>query len=172
MKSELLSLIDEIKSNTKQISVNKIDEVKVMKSMLNDKNFRLGIYDKNEGYIGEHCPAEEATIFVKNIIQGATGLDARDSMHLAESYEFTKKDATFMLSNMRDFIDIYMQSGRKLNIIQNQTTEANIYTREMGSTTKIVPDKETGKPKKISTVPFTKLVSISRCPKYASNQTT
>ena len=169
MKSELTALIDEIKNNTKQISVNKIDEVKVMKSMLNDKNFRLGIYDKNEGYIGEHCPAEEATIFVKNIIQGATGLDARDSMHLAESYEFTKKDATFMLSNMRDFIDIYMQSGRKLNIVQNQTTEANIYTREMGSTTKIVPDKETGKPKKIATAPFTKLVSISKCPKYATN---
>ena len=98
-KSELENLIEEIKKSTKQVSINKVDEVRVMKSMLNDNQFRIGIYDKNTGYIGDHCPAEEATMFVKNVIQGATGLDSRDSMHLAEQYEFTNKDAQFMISN-------------------------------------------------------------------------
>ena len=167
-KSELEQLINDIKKSTTQLSSSKIDEVNVMKSMLNDKNFKIGIYDKNDGYVGEHCPADEATMFIKNIIQGATGLDSRDSLHLAQEYQFTKKDATFMLSNMRDFIDIYTSSGRKINIIQNKTTEASIFVKEVSASTKKVPDKESGKSKQITTSPFTKLISISKCPKYNS----
>lgn len=167
-KSELEQLISDIKKSTTQLSSSKIDEVNVMKSMLNDKNFKIGIYDKNDGYVGEHCPADEATMFIKNIIQGATGLDSRDSLHLAQEYQFTKKDAAFMLSNMRDFIDIYTSSGRKINIIQNKTTEASIFVKEVSASTKKVPDKESGKSKQITTSPFTKLISISKCPKYNS----
>ena len=165
-KSELENLIEEIKKSTKQVSINKVDEVRVMKSMLNDTQFRIGIYDKNTGYIGDHCPAEEATMFVKNVIQGATGLDSRDSMHLAEQYEFTNKDAQFMISNMKDFLDVYTQTGRKINIIQNATTDASIYTKEVAANTKMIPSRNVGESKVIKTAPFVKMVSVSKCPKY------
>ena len=52
-KSELEQIISDIKRSTSQIAVNKVDEVRVMKSMLNDKDFTIGIYDKNNGYIGK-----------------------------------------------------------------------------------------------------------------------
>ena len=166
-KSELDSIIKEIKTSAKQISINRIDEVRVMKSMLNDKNFKISIYDKNEGFIGEKCPAEEAEQFIANVIQGTTGLDAKDSKHLAENYEFTKKDAVFMVGNAKDFVEVYMRTGRKLNIIQNGAGEASIFAKDVPATTKTIPARPgSSETKEISTPAYTKIVSISKAPKY------
>lgn len=171
MKSELENLVQEIKESTKQISINKIDEVRVMKCMLNDPEFSLSVYDKKLGYVGQKCPHNEAVNFTKNIIMGSTGLDGKDSRHLAENYEFTKRDATFLLDNMRDFIQVYSETGRKMNIMQTEHTEASIYTKPVQSKTKSVPDKENpGQSKQITTSPYTKLVSVSKCPKYSENK--
>ena len=165
--SELDSLIKEIKQSAKQISINKIDEVKVMKAMLNDKDFKISIYDKSEGLIGEKCPAEEARQFLSSVIQGSTGLDAKDSKHLAENYEFSKKDAVFMVNNAKDFMEVYMQTGRKINIIQNSTGEASIFAKSIPAATKRIPAKQ-GSPetKEIFIPSYTKIISISKVPKY------
>lgn len=169
-KSELEKLILDIQENRKQISINKADEIKVMQCMLNDKNFSLGIYEKNAGYVGQRCPHDEFTGFLKNVISGATGLDSRDSKHLAEKYEATKRDANYLLENMRDFVQVYTETGRKFNILQTATSEANIYTKEVPSINKTVPDKNNpGQSKYIKTTPYTKLVSSSTCPKYLEN---
>lgn len=167
-KSELEQLISDIKKNTNQIAINKVDEVKVMKSMLNDKNFSIGVYDRNIGYIGQKCPHNDAVKFVKGIVAGATGLDNKDAQLLAEGYEFTNKDANFLLSNMRDFLYVYTGTGRKINVMQSADSEASLFIREVDSTKKQVPDKDNpGKTKEVITSPYTKLVSISKCPKYA-----
>ena len=166
-KSELEQLISSIKKETKQIAINKVDEVRVMRCMLNDPDFNIGIYDKNLGYVGQRCPHQEAVTFAKNIISGATGLDGKDSRHLAENYEFTKRDANFLLDNMRDFIQVYTGTGRKINVMQSAATEACLYTKEVPAGTKSVPDKENpGKIKQITTSPYIKLVSVTKCPKY------
>ena len=165
-KSELEVLISDIKKNTNQIAINKVDEVKVMVSMLNDKDFTLGVYDKS-GYIGQKCPHNDAVKFVKGIIAGATGLDNKDALHLAENYEFSKRDANFLIDNMKDFINVYTTTGRKINVIQNANTEASLFTKEIKAGEKLIPDKENpGKTKKVSTSGYTKLVSSSKCPKY------
>lgn len=170
-KSELEQLISEIKKNTNQIAVNKVDEVRVMRSMLNDKDFSIGVYDKTQGYIGQKSPHDDAVKFVKNIIHDATGLDTKDSQHLAENYTFTNRDANFLLSSMKDFLYVYTGTGRKINIVQSANTEAYLYTKEVGSIEKLVPDKENpGKGKKIKTSAYTKLVSNSKCPKYAQDE--
>lgn len=169
-KSELEQIISEIKKSTTQIAANRVDEVRVMKSMLNDKNFSIGVYDRNIGYIGQKCPHNDAVKFVKNIVSGTTGLDNKDSQVLAEKYQFTNKDANFLLSNMKDFLQVYTTTGRKINIMQSADTEAALYTREINSSKKQVPDKDNpGKTKEVTTSPYTKLVSVSKCPKYAMN---
>lgn len=166
-KSELEQLVADIKKSTKQVSVNKVDELKVMKAMLNDKNFSLSVYDKNMGYLGQKCPHDNAVRFVKNVIAGATGLDSKDSQHLAENYEFTKRDASFLIENMKDFVEVYTSTGRKMNIMQSAATEAYIYTKPVAATTKCVPDRDNpGEVKKITTSPYIKLVSSTKCPKY------
>ena len=166
-KSELDQLINEIKEGTNQIAINKVDEIRVMRCMLNDPNFRLGVYDRNFGYVGDKCPHDDAVNFAKNIIAGSTGLDGRESKHLAENYEFTKRDASFLLENMRDFLQVYTSTGRKINIMQTAETEACLFTKTVTAGNKSVPDKESpGKTKQITTSPYVKLVSITKCPKY------
>jgi len=166
-KSELEGLISEIKKNTTQLAVNKVDEVRVMRSMLNDKDFSIGVYDRAMGYVGQRSPHNEAVKFVKNVISGTTGLDGKDSMLLAENYQFSKRDATFLLDNMRDFLYVYTSSGRKINIMQSADSEASLYTKEVKSTMKKVPDKEhPGQTKAIQTTPYTKLVSTNKSPRY------
>ena len=160
-------MINEIKEATNQIAINKVDEIRVMRCMLNDPDFRLGVYDRNFGYVGDKCPHDDAVNFAKNIIAGSTGLDGRESKHLAENYEFTKRDASFLLENMRDFLQVYTSTGRKINIMQTAETEACLYTKPVTAGNKSVPDKERpGKTKQITTSPYVKLVSITKCPKY------
>jgi hypothetical protein len=166
-KSELEQLISDIKKNTNQIAINKVDEVKVMKSMLNDKNFSIGVYDRNIGYIGQKCPHNDAVKFVKGVIAGATGLDNKDAQLLAENYEFSNRDANFLLENMRDFLYVYTNTGRKINIMQSANTEACLYTKEVNSSIKQIPDKDNpGKTRSIETKGYTKLVSTNKSPKY------
>lgn len=170
-KSELEVLISDIKKNTSQRAINKVDEVRVMKSMLNDKNFTIGIYDRTQGYVGQKCPHDDAIKFVKNVIQDSTGLDSKDAQHLAENYSFTNRDANFMLSNMRDFLYVYTKTGRKINVMQTADTEASLFTKEVESTTKKIPDKDhPGKTKDIKTNAYTKLVSTSKCPRYNTEE--
>lgn len=167
-KTELELLVQEIKESTKQIAINKIDEVRVMKCMLNDPDFKLAVYDKNSGYVREKSPREEAVIFARNIISGATGLDTRESKHLADNYEFTNRDAKFLIDNAKSFIQVYSETGRKMNIMQTESTEANIYTRHKPAGTKLVPDKDNpSKTKTINTPEYVKLISESKCPKYS-----
>jgi hypothetical protein len=172
-RSELEQVIHDIKSNIKQTSINKVDEVNVMKSMLNDPNFYIGVYDRNIGYIGQRCPHAEAVDFTKNIISKATGLDSKDSKILASKYEFDKKDATFLLTNMRDFLNVYTSTGRKINLIQNAETEASVYIKDIPDGTKIVPNKDpnTGS-REIQTCGFKKLISQAHCPKYKNTDQT
>ena len=168
MKSEMEQVIDEIKKVTEtQTSINKADELKVMTTMLNDKDFSVSVYDKKIGYIGQRSPHEEAVKFVGDVIQRATGLDKKDSVHLASNLEFTKRDANFLITNMKDFLSVYTNTGRKINIMQNESTEANLYVKEMGASTKTIPNKDNPKESKIiKTSPYIKLVSQSKCPKY------
>ena len=68
---------------------------------------------------------------------------------------------------MRDFLYVYTNTGRKINIMQSATSEACLYTKEVGSINKSVPDKEhPGQTKQIKTTPYTKVVAINRSPKY------
>jgi hypothetical protein len=97
-------------------------------------------------------------------------LDSRDSKILAERYEFDKKDATFLLTNMRDFLNVYTSTGRKINLIQNAETEAAVFIKDIPEGTKVVPNKDpnTGS-REIKTVAFKKLVSSAHCPKYKNS---
>ena len=50
-------LITNIKENLSQKSASTRDEVRVMKAMLNDRDFKVSTYSNNG--ITQHCPAED-----------------------------------------------------------------------------------------------------------------
>src|SRR5574344_1891987 len=97
-------LMAEIRETTKkQKSASRVDEIRVMKTMINDPDFSVSIYDKNKGLIGSRCPREEAVKFVATTASAITGLDNKSAEELANNYEFSKKDAIFLIENGRDF---------------------------------------------------------------------
>lgn len=163
------SLMEEIKETTKkQKSASRVDEVRVMRTMLNDPNYSISIYDKNKGYIGTRCPRQEAVKFAANISSAITGLDNKSATELANMYEFTKKDALFMIENHRDFTQTYLSTGRKLPIIQSEDAEAAVFFKELGEREKSVPDGNGNN--KNSVIPaYTKVVCRSKSPKYHTN---
>lgn len=163
---DIMEEIREKTSTSNLIAINRSDEVKVMQAMINDPDFTVGIYDKNLGYIGQRSPHDEAMKFVRNIIVGTTGLDHKDAANLAKRYSFTKRDANFLITNAKDFINVYTDTGRKINIVQNDVTEAGLYKKVIPATKKNIPDNETGKMKEITTVEYTKLIAASKSPKY------
>ena len=168
VKMTMDELMTEIRSTTqKQCSSSRVDEIRVMKTMLNDPNFSVSIYDKNKGYIGKRCPREEAVKFAGNISAAITGLESRSALELAGNYEFTKRDAVFLVENARDFTRTYLATGRKLPIVQAENAEAALFYKSVSSKEKVVPTSDGGK--QTTVVPaYNKVVCRSKSPKYCT----
>ena len=156
-------LMEEIREVTKkQKSSSRVDEIRVMKTMLNDPDYSIAIDDRNKGLVGQRCPHDEATKFLANTTAAITGLDMKSAAELASKYEFTKKDAIFLVENNRDFAQTYLSTGRKLPIVQSADSEAAIFNRAVPAKEKNVPGGN-----KTTTVPsFTKVICRSKNPKY------
>lgn len=170
-KKEITNMDDLMKDireiTKKQKAASRVDEIRVMKTMLNDPNFTISIYDRNKGYIGTRNPREEALKFITNTAVAITGLDNKSAAELASKYEFTKKDAMFLIDNNRDFDTTYLSTGRKLPIVQSIDSEAAIFYRSVASREKLVPS---GDSSKSTTVPaYNKVICRSKCPKYHNN---
>jgi hypothetical protein len=162
-------LMKNIREATKnQRAASRVDEIKVMRTMLNDPDFKVSIYDRNKGLIGTRCPREESVKFIAGIVSSLTGLEDKAVDELTNKYEFTKKDAIYMLDTQRDFNQTYLSTGRKLPIIQSANSEAAIFYRPVASKEKVVPHTATGP--KMTVVPaFNKVICKSKSPKYNTN---
>ena len=157
-------LMAEIKEVTKkQRSVNKVDEIKVMKAMLNDPNFQISVYDKNKGLIGTRCPHEESVKYAANLCSAITGIDSKSATELASNYEFTKKDAIYMIDMSKSFVQTYLDTGRKINVCQTEDAQAELMTRAIPEKEKLIP----GSSNETAKVPaYTKIIAKSKNPKY------
>lgn len=163
-------LMDEIRETTKkQKSASRVDEIRVMRTMLNDPNFSVSIYDRNKGLIGQRCPREEAVKFVSGITSTITGLDSNSTTELVNNYEFSKKDAIFLIENGRDFNQTYLSTGRKLPIVQGADSEAAIFFRPIESKEKNIPNNVGSEPKTATVPAYNKVICRSKNPKYHTN---
>lgn len=155
------SLMNDIRKVTaKQRSSSRTDEVRVMRTMLNDKNFEVAVYDRNKGLVGTRSPREEALKFVADTASAITGIDAKDAKDLAKDYEFSKKDSLFLIENARDFTQTYLSTGRKFPIVQSADAEAALFTKPVAAKEKLTPSGR-------ATVPaYNKVICRSKSPKY------
>ncbi len=134
--------LQDIINNTTQIAVNRIDEVTVMQSMLNDSDFKIALYNSKKGYYGSRCPREEALSISIDILSGATGMSSKEARALVEGYEYTKRDAQKFINIGKDFVSTYLQSGRKLNVISEERGECYISMNYKSEHTKTVPNND------------------------------
>ena len=138
--SQVKDLINEIKVNNKQTAASSKDEVRVMRAMLNDIDFKVDEYNKN-GKCGEICPAKEARELAKNIIATTTKISSQEAEKLAENYEFKKSDAENMLAISKEFTNTYLSTGRKLTLGGRENSNISLAAKTIPSTTKSYPKK-------------------------------
>ena len=131
-------LINEIHGSISQKSVSKKDEIRVMRSMLNDDTYKVDVYDKT-GKVGEYCPAESARSLVASVLQNTTHITNAEATAIAKTYEFSKGDAENVVDISKEFINTYLHSGRKFAIGGREKSDVSMILKEVESGSRPYP---------------------------------
>ena len=107
---ELIQLIAETRTQT---SANAKDENRVAMAMLNDSTFSVDVY-KKDGVAGVYSPYEETRAMIASIIQDTTKIPEAEATRLASEYQFGRAEAQTMINFGKEFINTYLETGRKL----------------------------------------------------------
>lgn len=134
------TLINEIKEGLSQTSSSQKDELRVMKTMLNDREYRVGIYAK-EGKVGEYCPAEGARSMAASIISSAAKIPAAEAAKLADSHEFSKGEAEHMIDISKEYVNTFLQTGRKLPLGAREKSNVSLAIKEVKANVRTYPKK-------------------------------
>lgn len=141
MSSMVEQMVAEIRDNLSQKSSSHKDEVAVMQAMLNDTSFKVDVYKKDKP-VETYCPAEEARELVSSIITATTKVGQQEANALAAEFQFSKANADVMVDISKEFINTYVQTGRKLPLGGREKSDVSLEYRD-------IKDKNSGFPKKI-----------------------
>lgn len=134
-------VIDDIKANLTQHSSSRKDEVSVMKAMLNDTEYTVDVYDKT-GKCGEYNPSKEFRKVVTSVVSSATRIPMKEAAALVENYEFSKSDASAMINISKEFVNTYLQTGRKLPLGGRITSNVELMWKEIDEKVTGIPVKD------------------------------
>lgn len=138
--SEVAKMITEIKTNLSQASSSQKDELKVMQTMLNDTSYEVGIYGKN-GLEKTYNPSMDARHMCAGIIASAAKISQSEAEGLMANYEFKKSDANTMINISKEFVNTFIQTGRKLPLGAREKSNVSISLKEVEGTTRSYPKK-------------------------------
>jgi len=131
------ALIRDIKTNLKQKSASRRDEVAVMRAMLNDTTFQVTDYQTGE----THCPANDYREMLSNVVASTTKISKAEASTLVAGYEAKKSDADTMVVLAKDFINGALDTGRKVNLGAREKSNISIQLKEIPESEKKFPMK-------------------------------
>lgn len=118
------------------------NEIIVMNSMMNDKNYNVGIYNTG-GYVDSYFPGVSFRNMVYGIIKDVTQIPGHELTKLLNDYEFNDKQAKDMVNFSKEFLNTYiLKTGRKLNLGGRENSNVLLNP-------KIVKEKDISYPYKI-----------------------
>lgn len=132
-------LIQEIKGNLSRKTSQK-DELRVMKAMLNDRTYEVGVYGKG-GQEGTICPAKEARELIASVMTSAAKIPAAEAEKLAEAHEFKKSEAANFINISKEFINTYLETDRKLPLGGREKSDVSLIRKEVKESTRTYPSK-------------------------------
>lgn len=165
-------LLKEIqKSNSKGSSRG--DEVKVMKAMLNDKDFKVGVYDSN-GKTGDFSPSETARGLVRDIVVNTTKVTKKEAETMAEHYVFSNADANKFVDISKEFINTYTDTGRKINLGKREKYNTSLIKKDVEAHERNFPkaiknskgEVTSYEISKVKVPAHTTMKAISKCPDH------
>lgn len=132
-------LIKDIKTHLTQKSSSTRDEVRVMRAMLNDRDFKYEEY--SNGGVETRCPAEEFRGMLSNIVSSTTKIPKNEAKALADEYEVKKSDAETMVTLSKDFLNTALRTGRSISLGGTAKSNISIQLKDIETATKRYPKK-------------------------------
>lgn len=133
-------LVNQISSNLSQRSSSQKDEVRVMRAMLNDKDYVVNVYGK-EGIEGTTCPSAEARELVSSVLNTGAKISQSEAASIADNYEFKKSEAQSMINISKEFVNTYLETGRKLPLGGRETSDVSLMKKDVKETVRKHPKK-------------------------------
>lgn len=141
MELTVKNMVSTIKKDLSQASASSKDEVNVMMAMMNDKTFKVDELGTNGQVVSTFCPAEVAEELAANIIKGATKVSSAEAEELARNHQFGKKEATGMVTLSKEFINTYLDTGRKIKFGNREGKSIVISQKDKEASTCTYPKK-------------------------------
>jgi len=146
---QVKDILKDIKSTLTQTSQSQKDEVRVMRAMINDRDYEVDVYGKT-GKEGTYNPAKSLRGMVASVVASTTKVPQVEAEKLVGDYEFKKADAAVMVDVSKEFVNTFIQSGRKLSFGGREKSNIAISLKQvdehMASYPKQVGVKDDGTP--------------------------
>lgn len=141
MSNNLKEVLATIKQSVKQHSASAKDEITVMQSMLNDREYGVEIYHKN-GSTGEfYYPAQEFRGMVSDIVASTTKIGKDEASAIIDDYDFKRSQAKVMVDISKEFINTYLETDRKLKLGGRQTSNVSLMRKDFPSGKRRYPSR-------------------------------
>lgn len=134
------NLVEEIRENLSQKSASHKDEVRVMRAMLNDDSFEVGIYSA-EGQVGTYNPCQDFRGMCANIVSNVAKISSSEAETLSKNYEAKRSDAETMVNISKEFVNTYLQTGRKLPLGARETSDVSLSAKHIPEGVRSYPKK-------------------------------
>lgn len=141
MEVTVKGMVSTIKKDLRQSSASVKDEVSVMMAMMNDKSFTVDDLGSDGQVVSTYCPAEVAQDFASSIIKSATKVSAAEAEELAKNHQFSKKEASSMVTLSKEFVNVYLDSGRKLKFGNREGKSLVLSQKDREASTCTFPKK-------------------------------
>lgn len=133
-------LINEISTGLSQTSASARDEVRVMQAMLNDTEYDVSIYDK-DGVVGTFNPASDFRNMCASVMSSAAKIPMAEANQLMSDYSVKRSEAENMLNISKEFINTYLQTGRKLPIGGREKSDVSLSIKHNPAAIRTYPMK-------------------------------
>lgn len=133
-------LIEEISGSLSQVSSSRKDEVRIMQSMLSDPSYEVNVYGK-DGIESVYNPAVDFRSMCASIISNAAKVPMAEANQLVEGYAVRKSEAASMVNLSKEFVNTYMQTGRKLPLGPREKSDVSLSLKKVETSTRLYPQK-------------------------------
>lgn len=137
---KVTEVIKNIKATNNQTSASKKDEIAVMQAMLNDKAYKVAVC-ANDGTKTEYSPSEDARALVSSVICNGAKVGKEEAAKIADGYTFSKAESASMIGISKEFINTYIETGRKLPLGARENSNVALSKKEVGPSVRSYPKK-------------------------------
>lgn len=134
------AMVETIKGAQTQVASSSKDEVRVMRAMLSDTSYEVDVYDKS-GCCGHYNPAKDFQSMCASVIADVAKIPKAEASAMMEGYDVKIREATSMIGISKEFVNTYLQTGRKLPLGGREKSDISLSSKHVPESTRLFPQK-------------------------------